>query len=74
MKFKLIFLFALIGGILGLTSHLIWHFRFNIELFNFGPHAITGTLYTIIGIIIGIFAWYLLNRRDLKKEIKNYEK
>ena len=63
-KYKSAFLFAVIGGIIGFILHLNWHFKYNAQLFSFSPHIITGTLYTIVGIIIGLFIWYLLNRKE----------
>ena len=66
MKYKSLLLFAVIGGIVGFIFHLIWHFRLGIELFSFAPHIIGGVVYTVAGIIIGIFLWYLLNRKSFK--------
>lgn len=66
IKYKSAFFFAAISGILGFVFHLIWHFMLNIELFSFAPHNLWGFIHTVIGIIIGIFAWYLLNRKSLK--------
>ena len=66
-KYKSKFLFAVVGGVIGLIFHLSWHFKYNIQLFSFSPHVITGTLYTIIGIIIGLIIWYLLNKKEGKK-------
>lgn len=63
MKYRLIFLFALVGGILGFISHLIWHFKLGIQLFIFSPHILTGIFHTVIGIIIGGIIGYIMHRK-----------
>lgn len=66
INYKSVFLFAAIGGIIGFLFHLIWHFEYGVPLFTFAPHNVAGTLYTLIGMVIGVFIWYLLNRKTLK--------
>ncbi len=63
MKYSLIFLFALVGGILGFIFHLIWHFKLGIELFVLSSHVLTGILHTVIGMIISVFVGYLVGRK-----------
>jgi len=62
-KYGKLFLFVVIGGILGFTFHLIWHSILNISLFSYSSHIINGIFHTVIGIITGIFVWYLLKRK-----------
>ena len=62
-KYKSKFLFAVIGVVIGFMFHLNCHFKYNVQLFSFSPHVISGTLYTIIGIMIGLFIDYLLYRK-----------
>ena len=64
MKYKSLFLFAVIGGIIGLIFHLIWHFKNRVQLFTFASHNIAGTLYILSGMIIGVFLWYLCNTKE----------
>lgn len=63
-KYKSLFLFVVVGGIVGFVFHLLWHFWFDIELFNFAPHIIRGIIHTAIGMLIGLLAWYLFNRKS----------
>lgn len=66
IEHKSVVLFAVIGGIIGFSFHLIWHIKYDVELFTIAPHNILGTLYTVIGAIIGIFVWYLVNKKSLE--------
>lgn len=52
-------IFAILGGILGFAFHLTWHSSTGIDLFSIGPHAIQGTVYTLIGTIIGILLYLI---------------
>lgn len=66
---KSVFLFIVGGGVIGFIFHLIWHYTYNIQLFNFDSHIVQGTLYTLIGIVLGIFIWFLLQEiTRIKKE------
>ena len=61
MKIKLkIIIFVVFGGILGFAFHLTWHSFTGIDLFSIGPHAIQGTVYTLIGIIIGALLYLVI--------------
>ena len=59
-KYKSVFLFAVIGGIIGFSFHVIWHCKSGIKLFNLAPHVVSGTVYTVIGVIVGVAISYLL--------------
>lgn len=61
---KNLFIFAITGGIVGFIFHLVWHFKLNISLFIFSSHILNGIFYTLIGIIIGVFMWYLINKNE----------
>lgn len=54
--------FAIIGGAVGFGFHLVWHYSTGTELFTFAPHNIQGTLFTIIGVIVGILISYSLRK------------
>ena len=64
IKYKSAFLFGVVGGMIGVIFHLVWHYENNIKLFNYSSHIMSGIAYTIIGVIVGIFIWYLLNLKQ----------
>lgn len=66
---KSMFPFIYSGGVIGFISHLIWHYIYGIELLRIDSHVVQGTLYTLMGIILGIFIWFLLQEiTRIKKE------
>lgn len=62
MKKSKIIIFAIFGGMLGFTFHLTWHSFTGVDLFSIGPHAIQGTVYTLIGIIIGVLLYLVIKK------------
>ena len=63
MKKSRIIIFAIIGGVVGLSVHLLWHSLLSIELFTAGPHVTTGTIFTVVGIIIGAILYFLIPKK-----------
>jgi len=56
--------YALLGGLIGFVVHYVkTHAATGISLFSIGPHALEGTLYSLIGGIIGILLFIWTNRR-----------
>lgn len=57
-------IFALIGGLIGLFIHYnITHVPTGVSLLSIGPHAIEGTIFTLIGMIIGMGIHSILPKR-----------
>ena len=55
--------FVLGGGILGFSTHLIWHSSAGVHLFSSGPHVIQGVIYTLVGMLIGLLMHLLLSKK-----------
>ena len=65
MKKSRLIIFIIIGGILGFSIHLVWHLSAGINLFSAGPHVISGVVFTLIGMIIGIIFYFIIpNKKD----------
>lgn len=64
MKNKIIYLLALVGGILGFTFHLIWHSVLEISLFTFSAHIFNGIIHTLIGAIIGSLIGFSIKKKQ----------
>lgn len=61
-KLRIIF-FATTGGLIGLSIHLLWHLFLRIELSSAGPHTINGTIFTLVGIIVGVIFYFLIPKK-----------
>lgn len=59
---KWVFIFTIIGGIFGFIVHIVWHISLGIHVFTSGSHIIQGLLYTVAGMIIGVFSSWLFRK------------
>lgn len=46
-------IFGVVGGLIGLGIHLLWHRLTDVELFDFGLHVVQGVIFSGFGILIG---------------------
>lgn len=51
---KRISIFGILGGFLGFAVHLILDHTSGVSVFSIGPHAIQGTLFSVLGIVVGV--------------------
>lgn len=59
---KKVLQFVFVGGIIGLSIHLVWHFSTKTQLIYLGPHIIDGALFTGVGMIVGAI-FFLISKR-----------
>lgn len=63
MKRARIIIFPLVGGVIGFGVHLVWHFLMGLELFYFGSHVVSGVVYTLTGMVLGIILYLAVSKK-----------
>lgn len=64
MKNSRLILFGILGGLIGFIIHYSkTHAPTGESVLHIGPHAIEGTIFTLIGIVIGIAIHFILRKK-----------
>lgn len=64
MSLLTVYILVFLGGLIGFGIHYSrMHYATGISVFSIGGHAMEGTLFTLVGILIGVSIHYMLTKK-----------